>query len=93
MIPEMTIAGYAVPVILTIIMALIYKFIPVISDRYKALITIGVAVVLAVVSMAYNVAEAITAKIVIEHVLGGIILGASAIGVYEGARTFLNPRS
>jgi len=93
MIPQLSIGGYAVPFLLTIIMGLIYRFVPVIADQYKALVTIVVALLLAFLAAVYEPPEAgYTAKLIIETFIGGLMIGCQAIGIYEGARSFYRPR-
>ena len=92
-IPDMSIGQYAVPVLLTVIMMLVYKFIPVIGDRYKAVLTMGVAVGLAIISMFYASPEAVTFQMWVNTIVGGIIIGAAAVGLYEGQRTVTKPRA
>lgn len=87
MVPEMSIGQYSLPVILTLVMALIYNFFPAISDRYKAMLTIGVGVVLAVVSMFYSMPEVVTFRMWVNTIIGGIFVGATAVGLYEGQKT------
>jgi hypothetical protein len=94
MVPDLTIAGYAVPVILTVIMGLIFKFVPTIADRWKSLLTVIAAIGLAVVSMFYNAPEVeLTLQAWVETILGGILIGAAAIGIYEIQRAVAKPRS
>ena len=93
MVPEMTIGQYAVPFILTIIMGLIFKFIPVIQDRWKSLLTVVFAMVLAVISMYFTAPEVVTFQMWINTVIGGLLIGASAIGVYELQRSVTKPRT
>lgn len=92
MVPEMTIGQYAVPFVLSIIMGLIYKFVPVITDRYKALLTVIIGVVLAVISMYYAGPETVTFQMWANSLIGGILIGAGAIGIYEVQRTVTRPR-
>ena len=91
----MTIGQYAVPFVLSIIMGLIFKFIPAITDRYKALLTVLFALVLAVVAMYFGLEEGgmVTFRMWINSIIGGILIGASAIGVYEVQRTVTKPRA
>lgn len=89
---EMKLGGYGVSVILTVVMGLIYKFVPAIPDQFKALITIAIGLLLSIAAMFYAPPEVITFKTWIDYVVSGIFLGCGAIGVYEGARTLFKPR-
>lgn len=88
MIPDISIGQFSVVALLPIIMGLFYKFIPIINDRFKALTTIAVAVILSIISMFYSPPEAITFKVWVDTILAGIFIGASAVGLYEGQKTF-----
>jgi len=92
MVPDMTIGQYSVPFLLTIVLGLIYKFIPVIADRYKALVAIVFGVALAIVSMFFSAPETVTFQMWVNSVIGGLLIGASAVGLYEAQRTVTKPR-
>ncbi|NIP33137.1 hypothetical protein GWN26_09245 [Candidatus Saccharibacteria bacterium] len=89
---EIALGQYSIPVILTVVLTLIYKM-TVVPDRVKALVAIGIGVVLGIIGMVYNAAPPYTAKLVIDYALYGFMTGAAAVGLYEGVRTFSNPRS
>jgi hypothetical protein len=92
MIPDLSIAGYSVPVLLTVVMGLIFKFVPVITDRYKAVLTVVAAIILAVGARVSEVNDVITLAMWVETVIGGVLIGAAAIGLYEIQRTVSKPR-
>lgn len=90
---EITIGQLAVPVILMIILGIIYNLVPSIADRWKAPIAIVVGIALCIVAMFYN-EEAFTIQMWIEYILGGLVYGAAAVGLYEGVyRPFKSPRT
>ena len=88
---EVTIGTYSIPVLLTVLLGIVYKAIPVIPDKWKSLIAIASGVLIGVMAMFYN-EVAINAKVVIDYVLLGLMAGAAAIGLYEGERAVMNPR-
>ena len=86
---EISIGQYALPVIITVVMGIVYKvferpdgssFIP---DRWKTLIVIAVGIGLGLLGMVYNSIPWI-AKNVIENVMYGFMSGCSAIGIWKG---------
>jgi len=88
---EVTFGQYGLPVILTIIMGVAYKFVN-ITDKYKALICIGIGTGLGLLALAYN-ELAWTVPNIVDYGLYGFMSGASAVGLYEGVyRTAANPR-
>lgn len=88
---EISIGHYSLPVILTVILGVVYKSVPTIPDRWKSLITIVVGLLLGIGAMFYTELP-VTPKLVIEYLLVGLMVGAAAIGLYEGQRTITNPR-
>lgn len=83
---------YAVAPLLAVVLALLYKFVPVeFPDRYKALIAVGFGIGLSLLSVLYQ-GIAYTAPIIIDYALHGLMLGASAVGIYELQRTVTKPR-
>lgn len=83
---------YSLPVILTVVLGIVYN-ITTVPDKWKAFVAIGIGVILGLVGMIYNNPSPYTPVIVIDHVLYGFMAGAGAVGLYEGFRTFKNPRS
>ena len=88
---DISIGYYSLPVILTVILGVIYKTVPAIPDRWKSLMTMGVGLLLGIGAMLYTELP-INPKLIIDYLLVGLMIGASAIGLYEGKRTFINPR-
>jgi len=87
---EVEFGQYAVPVILTVILGIIYKFIP-FRDKYKALIAVIIGIGLGILAIPYkgmpwNVVS------VVDHVIYGLMVGSSAVGLYELSRTVTKPR-
>jgi len=78
---EITIGQFTLPVLLTVVLGLIYSIMT-IPDRAKPLIAVLCGIGLAMLGMVY--AEmVITAKVVIEYLLAGLMGGAAAVGLYE----------
>jgi len=89
---EVTIGTYSVPVLLTVLLGIVYKVVPAIPDKWKSLVAIGAGILIGVMAMFYN-EPAITAKVIIDYILLGLMAGAASIGLYEGLyRTATNPR-
>ena len=89
---EVSIGTYSVPVLLTVLLGIIYKVIPAIPDKWKALVALCAGIVIGIMAMFYN-EPVVTAKVVIDYVLLGVMAGAASVGLYEGViRTTVNPR-
>ena len=89
---EIKLGQYALPLLLTIILALIYKFVPIeFSDRYKALIAVFVGVGLSLLTVWYK-GLGFDIVNVVDYGLYGLMVGASAVGIYELQRTVTKPR-
>jgi hypothetical protein len=80
---EISIGAYSLPVILSVVMGVIYKVAPAIPDRWKALVSIAVGILIGLVAMVYG-QEVYTVKTVIDYILIGGMAGAAAVGLYEG---------
>lgn len=93
MVEEVTLGGYAVPVIMSIVLGTIYKF-TTIEKQWKTPISIGVGLILGILAMFYNKDPevAVTVKMCIDYILYGIMLGASATGLYELQKSARGPR-
>lgn len=88
---EVTFGQYGLPVLLTVLMGVIFKFVP-ISDRFKALVTIFLGTGLGLLGLAYA-GKPWEVKFIVDYALYGFMAGASAVGLYEGVyRTAANPR-
>lgn len=92
---EVTLAGYAVPFLLSLVLGIIYKLLPVINDRYKTPLAMIVGVILSIAAMFYNkeAGTPLSGKMWIDFILYGVMLGASATGLYELQRSVRKPRS
>ena len=88
---EVSFGGYAMPVILSIILGIFYKFTGVISDKWKALVSCGLGVALGNLGIAYQGLEWTVVNIV-DFSLYGLMTGAAAVGLYELQRTATRPR-
>ena len=89
---EVSIGTYSVPVLLTVLLGIIYRVIPTIPDKWKALVAICAGITIGIMAMFYNEA-AFTGKIIIDYVLLGLMAGAASVGLYEGVyKTAKNPR-
>jgi len=78
---EITIGQFTLPVLLTVVLGLIYSIIA-IPNRFKPIIAVLCGMGLAMLGMVYA-ETVITAKIVIEYLLAGLMGGAAAVGLYE----------
>jgi len=92
-VSEVTLGGYAVPVIMSIVLGAIYKF-AYVAKRWKTPISIGVGIILGIFAMFYNKDPevAVTFKMWVDYMLYGVMLGASATGLYELQKSAREPR-
>jgi len=88
---EVKFGAYAVPIILTVILAIIYKFIT-FGDKYKALLAVVVGIGLGILAIPYKGVDW-TVVAVVDHAVYGLMVGAAAVGIYELQRTVTKPRS
>jgi len=89
---EINFGEYSIPVILTVILAIIYKCVGTnLSDRWKALIAVTIGIGLGLLSISYT-GKSWDVVNVVNGVFGGMMVGASAVGLYELQRTVTNPR-
>ena len=93
MVPDMSIGQYSVPFLLTIILTLIYKFVPVIPDQFKAVFAGGTGIALAILAQFYSAPVEVTFQLWVNSIIGGFLIGMSAVGLYEATRTVTNPRA
>lgn len=90
---EIQYGGIAVSVILTVILGIIYKSTgDKIPDKYRALIAVSCGTFLGVLAIPYKGLEW-TVPTTVDYLIQGIMIGASAVGLYELQRTGTNPRS
>ena len=81
---EVNLGQYAIPVLITVFLAIIFNFLA-IGDRYKSLIAIALGVGLGIIAIPYN-KQPWTFVIIVDYVLYGMIAGAAAVGLYEGKK-------
>lgn len=91
-VQEPTLGAYSVPLILTVVMAIVYKNFTTIPDRWKSTITIVIGILLSVVAMFYE-GDTSTIKNIVDHILYGFMQGSAAVGIWEGFRSAAKPRS
>ena len=91
---EISLGQYAIPVLLMVILAIIYKFYEgpegtsTLSAKGKCLAAILVGVALGLVALFYK-GEPVTAQKIIDYALYGLMTGAAAVGLWEGySKTF-----
>jgi len=83
---EVQLGQYGVPVLLTIILMIIYNFAgEKIPKRVRPLLAIGLGIVLSLVAIGYKGID-FTFINVVDHVLYGLIMGSSVVGLYEGQK-------
>lgn len=87
---EVEFGAYAVPVILTVILGIIYKFIT-FGDKYKALFAVLIGIGLGILAIPYKGLDWTVVSLV-DHMIYGLMTGASAVGLYELQRTVTKPR-
>jgi hypothetical protein len=89
---EVTFGQYAVPVILTVILGLVYKMVTTIPDKWKSLIAVGCGIGLGMIAIPYN-SLPFTVVNIVDHAIYGLMTGASAVGLWELSRTVIKPRN
>lgn len=88
---EVTLGGYALPIVLSILMGVVFKVVPIV-DKWKALITIAAGTGLGILALFYAGKDPTIVNYV-DYALFGFMSGAGAVGLYEGVyRTAANPR-
>jgi uncharacterized membrane protein YadS len=88
---EISFGGYAMPVVLSIILGLAFKFTGVIPDKWKALVSVSCGIGLGMLGIAYQGLEWSVVNVV-DFGLYGLMTGAAAVGLYELQRTATRPR-
>lgn len=88
---EVTFGGYAMPVVLSILLGFFYKVTGAIPDRWKSVVAVALGMALGNLGLAYRGLEWTIVNIV-DFNLYGFMTGAAAIGLYELQRTATNPR-
>ena len=81
---EMAIGAFGVSIIISIILRMIYNTIN-IPNKVKPWLAIAIGIGLGIVVMYYNLTPqgVVGFKLVVDHVLGGFMTGATAVGMYE----------
>lgn len=87
---EVSLGKYSIPVIMMVILGLFYK-IPGIKNKHKPLLAIAIGIVLGIIAIPYT-GKAFTFVNVVDFVLYGLMTGASAVGLYESAKSLYRPR-
>lgn len=84
---------YAIPVLLTVILAIAYKFVGQdrLKDKWKSLIACLVGIGLGFLALWYNGLDWNPVNIV-DHAIYGLMTGAASVGLYELQRTVTKPR-
>lgn len=88
---EVSFGGYAMPVVLSLILGIVYRFTGVIPDKWKALVAIVCGMALGNLGLAYA-GLGWTVVNLVDYNLYGLMTGAAAIGLYELQRTATRPR-
>jgi len=88
---EISFGGYAMPLVLSLIMTFIYKLIPTIPDKWKAAISVGSGLILGNIGIAYRGLEW-TVQNLVDFNIYGFMVGLSGVGLYELQRTVTKPR-
>lgn len=81
---EMAIGAFGVSVLLSIILRMIYNTWD-LPNKAKPWVAVSIGIGLGVVVMYYNLpaGTACGFKMIVDHVLGGFMTGATAVGMYE----------
>jgi O-antigen/teichoic acid export membrane protein len=81
---EMAIGAFGVSVLLSVILRMLYNTWE-IPNKIKPWIAVVIGILLAVVVMFYNLTPQATVgfKAWVDHILGGFMTGATAVGMYE----------
>ena len=88
---DISFGQYAVPVVLTVILQVVFTVAPKVPDRYKSIIAIACGIALGIVAIPYKSMPWSVVNIV-DHAIYGLMLGASAVGLYELQRSVRKPR-
>ena len=89
---ELAIGAFGVSVLLSVILRMLYNTFE-IGNRGKPWIAVGVGIVLGIVVMYYNLPAGVCVgfKLIVDHVLGGFMTGATAVGMYEMTKSSKYP--
>lgn len=89
---EINLGQYAIPFLITIFLAVIFK--PFdnpdgtskLPDWLKGYIAIGIGVALGIIGMFYSGVQPITFKVWVDYILYGFVQGAASIGIFKIAQ-------
>lgn len=93
---EVNFGSYALPVVLTVLLAIIYKIAgnpdgtSTIPDRAKPVIAILLGIALGIAGMFYQGIKP-AFKSIMDFALYGLMTGAAAVGLWEGFRATIHP--
>jgi hypothetical protein len=87
---EITFGPYAAPVILTVVLGVIYKFIN-FSDRWKVGIAVLCGIGLGFLAIAYQGLQW-TVVTIVDYAIYGLMLGASSIGLHQLQKQARKPK-
>jgi hypothetical protein len=84
MVEEVTLGQYSLPVLLSILLSIVYKFAPDnLADKWKVLISVGAGTLLGLLGLFYNDIP-LTAKNIIDYLLyGAFSVGCAATGIHQ----------
>ena len=84
MTQEMAIGAFGVSMLLSVILRMLYGTFEV-NNRWKPWIAVLIGIALGIVVMYYNLPAGMTVgfKLIVDHLLGGFMTGATAVGMYE----------
>ena len=89
---ELMIGSVGASLILTILLGIIYNTFPKINDRIKTPIAVLIGLGLGVVAMYVEATPPFSFKIWVNFLIKGLLVGASATGLYELGRSVYKPR-
>ena len=89
---DVNLGQYALAPLIGILLTIVYKMVPTVPDKWKAVIAMGVGAGLGFIAIGYQ-GLPWTFVNVVDYFLYGALSGASAVGLYEGVRTKTNPRT
>jgi len=87
---EVSFGAYAAPVLLTVILGIVYKFVDA-TGKWKVLIAVLCGIGLGVLAIAYQGKEWSIVNIV-DFAIYGLMLGASAIGLHQMQKQARKPK-
>ena len=88
---DMALRYEGLPMILTVLLGVVYKLFPRVPDRFKVRIAVGLGLILGGVAIPIQ-PDPVTGNLIADFLLGGLMSGASAVGLCELQRTVSKPR-